>query len=513
MKTATLSSPETRDGQRPALWQNVLDIPSGGQLNEAVIYDVLVIGGGITGLTTALLLAEQGKNVVLAEARNIGFGTTGGTSAHLNTFFDASYPEIESDFSEEAAKLVAQGGKQAIQLIEGLSKKYKINCDFEYKDAYLYSQENEESDELDKILSSSQKAGIEVIETKKNGIVVPFKKALLFKKQAQFHPLKYLSGLAKAFINAGGTLLQHVFIHNTTLENDVHIAKSDDLEIRANHIIYATHLPPGINILDFKCAPYRSYVLAVRLEDENYPDALAYDMKKPYHYFRTHKIDRKNYLVIGGEDHKTGHGDPEQSFRNLEAYVSQYYNLAQVAYRWSSQYYVPDDGLPYIGALPFGDDGVYVATGYNGNGMIFGTLSAQILTDVICGKKNPYAGLFSPSRIKPVAGFTEFVRENADVVYHFIADRFAAEKIESLKDMANDSALLIKYEGQQLAVYKDINGHILVLDPVCTHAGCIVNFNTAEKSWDCPCHGGRYDIDGNVLTGPPPKNLKKINID
>lgn len=513
MKTAILSPTETRDGQRPALWQNALHIPSDSQLNEAIIYDVLVIGGGITGLTAAVLLAEQGKNVVLAEAQNIGFGTTGGTTAHLNTFFDATYPEIERGFGEEAAKLVAHGGKQAIQLIEELSKKYHIDCDFEYKDAYLYSQENEESDELDKILSSSQKAGIEVIETKKNGIVVPFKKALLFKKQAQFHPLKYLSGLAKAFINAGGTLLQHVFIHNTTLENDIHIAKSDDLEIRANHIIYATHLPPGINILDFKCAPYRSYVLAARLEDENYPDALAYDMKKPYHYFRTHKIDGKNYLVIGGEDHKTGHGNPEQSFRNLETYVSQYYNLAQVAYRWSSQYYVPDDGLPYIGALPFGDDGVYVATGYNGNGMIFGTLSAQILTDVICGKKNSYAGLFSPSRIKPVAGFTEFVRENADVVYHFIADRFAEEKIESLKDMANDSALLIKYEGQQLAVYKDINGHIHALDPVCTHAGCIVNFNTAEKSWDCPCHGGRYDIDGNVLTGPPPKNLKKINID
>ena len=512
MKTATLS-PEIRDGKRPALWQNELSIPSDSQLNEAIIYDVMVIGGGITGLTTALLLAEQGKNVVLAEAQNIGFGTTGGTTAHLNTFFDATYPEIERGFGEEAARLVAQGGKQAILLIEELSKKYNIDCDFEYKDAYLYSQEDDESEELDKILLSSQKVDVEVAEAKKNGIVVPFKKALLFKKQAQFHPLKYLSGLAKGYLDAGGTLLQRVFIYNVTLENDIHIAKSDDLEIRANHIIYATHLPPGINVLDFKCAPYRSYVLAVRLEDENYPDTLAYDIKKPYHYFRTHKIDGKNYLMVGGEDHKTGHGDPGQAFKNLEEYVSQCYNLAQVAYRWSSQYYVPDDGLPYIGALPSGDDGVFVATGYNGNGMIFGTLSAQILTDLICGKENAYAGLFSPSRIKPVAGFREFVRENADVVYHFIADRFAAEKIESLNEMANDSGLLIRYEGRQLAVYKDINGYIHALDPTCTHAGCTVSFNAEEKSWDCPCHGGRYDIDGNVLTGPPPKNLKKINID
>jgi len=474
--------------------------------------DTLVIGGGITGLTTALLLQWAGKQCIVAEAKSLGFGTTGGTSAHLNTFFDATYPEIEKDFGEEASKMMADSGKETLEWINGFITKYRVDCDFEYKDAYLFSETEEESKQLTEILEASRRAGIDVIEDRENGVPVPFQLSLLFKNQAQFHPIKYLQGLAAEFIKAGGIILENTFIKETFFEQDFHFSKSADVTIKAKNIVYATHLPPGLNLLDFRCAPYRSYVLGVKLKNENYPTQLVYDMKEPYHYFRTHVIDGQSYLLLGGEDHKTGHEDPEKAFESLEAYAKKYYTVDSVDFKWSAQYYVPADGLPYIGLLPGADERVYVASGFNGNGMIFGTLSGKVISDAILGIENRYAELFKPSRIKPVAGFADFVRENADVAYHFVADRFATEDLESLNELETESGIVVSYEDQKLAIYKDAGGKVTALNPVCTHAGCIVNFNAAEKSWDCPCHGGRFDLDGKVLTGPPRKDLQKVKL-
>jgi glycine/D-amino acid oxidase-like deaminating enzyme/nitrite reductase/ring-hydroxylating ferredoxin subunit len=513
--TTTRTQP-LRDSKTLSPWQrgpftldNAADI-----FAEGTLYDALIVGGGITGLTTALLLQKQGKQCILAEAQTIGFGTTGGTSAHLNTFFDATYADIESDFSEEAAKLVAQCGKESFTMIADLIKEYAIDCDLEYKDGYLYAETDDEVKVLDEILAASQRAGIEVVEADENGVKVPFKKSIVFKKQGQFHPLKYIFGLARAFVDAGGVIMEHGFIRETEFADGVHSAKGDNLIIKAKNLVYATHLPLGINVLDFKCAPYRSYVLGIKLTDDSgYPDALSYDSKDPYHYYRSHIIEGQKYLILGGEDHKTGHEDPDAAFETLETYVRQYYDVADITFKWSSQYYIPSDGLPYIGQLPGGDDNLYIATGYNGNGMMFGTLAGKMISDAITGKENVYADLFSPSRIKPVAGFMDFVKENADVAYHFVADRFSAEKIESLKELEAGTGTIVKYDNQKLAVYKNEQGKVTALNPVCTHTGCIVNFNHAEQSWDCPCHGGRFDTDGKVLTGPPRKDLQQIDID
>lgn len=507
-----MKSKQPRDSQTISLWQNVLFEGSKSNFSEQVIYDVLIVGGGITGITTGLLLQQQGKSVVIAEGNTIGFGTTGGTSAHLNNFFDSPYPQVENDFGFEAAQSLAKAGKQTISFIKSMVDRYQIDCDFEYKRGFLFAQDSNESKQLTDILGSSIKVGIDAKPADTNGINVPYQTSIVFADQAQFHPLKYIYKLAEEFVAAGGILLEHTFIRDTTFENDIHITKSDDLQIQSKNLVYATHLPPGINLLDFTCAPYRSYVLGITLKNNDYLDCLSYDMKEPYHYLRTHTIDGQKYLVAGGEDHKTGHDDPETAFKNLEDWVSNYYEIASVDYKWSAQYYVPADGLPYIGHLPGGANRIYIATGYNGNGMIFGTLSAQIITDMILHKENEYAALFSPSRIKPVAGFQDFVRENVDVAYKFVADRIAVDEIESIKEIEPGNGEIVKYKDEKLAIYKDNDGKIHALSPVCTHAGCIVNFNKAEQSWDCPCHGGRFDTDGNVLTGPPRLELKKVNI-
>jgi glycine/D-amino acid oxidase-like deaminating enzyme/nitrite reductase/ring-hydroxylating ferredoxin subunit len=501
-----------RDSYTQSPWQafDAEGVPE-SYADLSITYDVIIIGAGITGITSALMLQKAGKKCIVIEAGTIGYGTTGGTSAHLNTFFDATYPEISADFGEDAARLVADSGKEAFAVIKDFIDLYHIECDFEYKGAYLYSETEKETKELTELLEATRKVGIEVIEYQDNGVPVPFEMAVHFIDQGQFHPIKYIYALASEFVKLGGVIMENSFVKDTSSENEIHTVEIDGQSVNGRNLVWATHMPPGITPFTFRCAPYRSYVLGVKLKNDAYPTGLSYDMQEPYHYFRTHEIRGQKYLVVGGEDHKTGHDDPEKAFQNLVDYVNKYYRVESIPYRWSSQYYVPVDGLPYIGKMT-GSDYTYVATGFNGNGMMFGTLSGKIISDEILGIDNEYAKLYSPSRMKPIAGFSEFIKENADVAWHFVADRFGTEDLESLKDLEPEKGIIAELKGEKVAVYKDANGEVTALSPVCTHAGCTVSFNDAEKSWDCPCHGGRFDISGKVITGPPRKDLKQIYI-
>lgn len=502
-----------RDGVLASPWQEHTGSHFTSESENRItdqLWDVAVVGGGITGLTTALRLQEAGKRCVVIEAHHIGFGTTGGTTAHVNTMLDTPYHTIESDFGVENARLVADAARAARDLIARNVSAYQIACDFEYKDGVLFAQTESEETELKKIYEGSLRAGVEVIPVSRIPVPLDFRMAISYRMQAQIHPLRYLRALAQAFEAAGGAIWQHTRVLANKRQQDVHHLETSSGIARASTIIYATHIPPGVNVLHFRCAPYRSYVLGIQLADEAYPDDLAYDMQEPYHYFRTHLLDGKPYLILGGADHKTGHGDSLQSFRELEAYTNKYFEVASIDYRWSSQFFEPADGLPYIGKLPGGDEGTYVATGFGGNGILFGSFSAILLADLVLGIENPCEKLFSPLRVKPVAAFTNFMKENADVVYRFVADRLSIEKLEAMAELAPDTGAVVNYENQRIALYKSPEGALSALSPICTHAGCIVAWNNAEKSWDCPCHGGRYDVSGKVLTGPPRKDLKGI---
>ncbi len=503
MKTNTIP----RDGALESPWQKEIAVPSSSRSVPAQTYDCLVVGGGITGVTAALLLQRSGKRTIIADAHCIGFGTTGGTSAHINTFADTTYKEAESAFGTEGAKLFADAINEGFNLIKKQIDDYQIDCDYESKLGYVYAENEEEAKMLDDIYNGAKQVGVEVEYTESVPTPVPFQKALLFDGQAQFHPLKYLTGLQSAYLAAGGVIREHTRVEQIEQKDGLHCSGN----IRARAVIYATHMPPDINLFNFECAPYRSYVLAVKLRSGKYPNALIYDSQEPYHYVRSHRIEDQQLLLIGGLDHKTGHEDPEKAFAGLEKYANRYYNISSVKYRWSSQYYVPADGLPYIGKMPMAADGIYCATGYNGNGMMLGSIAGQILADLVSGSQSKYEKIFSPSRIKPVDSFIEFVKENTDVAYHFFADRFSFHDTDSLNRLQPGTGKLVEMDGQHIAAYKDGDGIIHALSPVCTHAGCIVNWNGEEKSWDCPCHGARYAIDGQVLTGPATKDLAKIN--
>lgn len=510
---APQTSSQTRDGLLPSLWQQTAATffkPGGTDPNRT--WDVLIVGGGITGLTTALSLQEEGLSCLVAEAHTVGFGTTGGTTAHINTMLDTPYPTIESDFGTAGAETTAVAARSARDLIAKNVSTYGIDCDFEYKQGVLFAETGEQAAELERIFTASRRAGVDVVQADRIPVPLNYRMAIAYQKQAQIHPLKYIRALADRFMSRGGSLLEHTRVLNSTHKGDLHEVETTDRLIKARRIVYATHIPPGVNVLHLRCAPYRSYVLAMQLADGNYPNDLAYDMQEPYHYFRSHVIEDRPYLILGGEDHKTGHGSPNDAFQRLEAYARKHFRVASVDYRWSAQYFEPADGLPYIGALPGGGPDVYVATGFSGNGILFGSFSGLLLTDLILGRENPCEKLFSPSRIKPVAGFTNFVKENADVAYRFVADRIGAEQLRELAALPPGTGAVVSYQKEKVALYKSPEGKVTALSPVCTHAGCIVAWNDAEKSWDCPCHGGRYDVNGNVLTGPPRKNLQELPI-
>lgn len=501
-----------RDGANYSLWQDGLLNFETNSTAPNTAFDVVIVGGGITGITSAFLLQEAGLKCLVCEARTIGFGTTSGTTAHLNTYLDANYYQVERDFGESESKLLFSAAREGIELVERLSNQYGIQSDFEWVDAFLLSQTNDQSQELERIHEASIRAGLNMRWVSEIPVSIPFDKAVHMEDQAQIHPTRYLFGLAQRFLERGGTILQNCLV------TDVEKANGDELRVKteqgefiASRLIYATHVPPGVNLLHFRNAPYKSYAIAVTLEDENYPKSLIYDLYDAYHYIRTQEINGKKYLIVGGEDHKTAEDpNPEMRFKNLEAWVRKYFRVAAVEYKWSSQYFNPTDGLPYIGHLPGNPQNVYVATGFSGNGITLSQVAAITLTEILTSGSSRYEKLFRPSRVKPVAGFSNFVREQADVVSKLLSIPFDGKKIEGISDLAADEGRVVKYEGEKIALYKAPSGELHALDAACSHLYCTVQWNGSEKAWECPCHGSRFGVDGDVLTGPTQKPLKKI---
>jgi len=503
-----------RDGNCESLWQHkTKDFETSTTMVPDKVFDVLIVGGGITGVTTALMLQNAGLSCILAEAQNIGFGTSGGTTAHLNTFFDTPYDKVIKNFGEDNARLLAQGAGAVMQLIQQNIKEHDIDCGFDKREGYIFALDEKQNDELEELVASTKKMGLPIGFVSNSPFPIPHLKVASIAGQAQFNPAQYIYGLAKAFEKAGGMIIQDCRVKGIKEEHPL-IAETSKGTIKAVKALYATHIPPGVNLLHFRCAPYRSYAMAIKLKNDQYPIALGYDMNDPYHYYRTQNVAGQNYLIAGGEDHKTGHEkNTEACFRRLESYVKTYFEVDEIAFRWSSQYFEPADGLPYIGQLPGHEDNMYVATGFGGNGMIYGTLSALIFSDMMRGKKSPYEDLFAPGRAKPIAGFNNFVKEAADVVKELISGKFGIEGIKEVAELAAGEAKIVHYNEQTLALYKDEDHNLHAVNPACTHIKCTVAWNDVERSWDCPCHGSRFSIDGEMLTGPARKDLQRMDLE
>jgi len=502
-----------RDGQNISIWQDTVDLPP-AERGKSLCCDVLIIGAGMTGVSTGLRLQKEGLSCLVVDAHNMAFGTSGGTSAHLNTVLDTPYTDIIRQHGLEKAGLVLESVRQAIADIESNVEDYAIDCDFRRCQGYMYAQNEEEAKKMEDIKDAIAQVGITVKDSE--NVPVPFETmhGIVFEEQGSFHPTKYMLGLRKAFLELGGQLIEN------TLVQQVNEGADDKLEVKtengqiwlARKVIYATHTPPGVQWMNFRLAPYRSYIQVFELEDPtDCPEALIYDMEEPFHYFRTVLLDGNPLLMVGGQDHKTAHEANEQfNFKELEAFVRTRYKVKNKIYEWSSQYYESQDSLPFIGhCTARSHKSELLATGYGGNGMVFSTLAARILTDLIVRGESPYETLYAPSRVGPLSAIRDLLIENLDVVKSFVKGRLKAENIDELIELGRGEAKVIRYEGDKIGVYKDKSGKLYGIDPVCRHAACIVKWNNAESSWDCPCHGARYDCEGRLLNGPALAPLKR----
>jgi glycine/D-amino acid oxidase-like deaminating enzyme/nitrite reductase/ring-hydroxylating ferredoxin subunit len=487
-----------------SLWSEALPPATYAPLNGNLTVDVAVVGAGITGVTAARLLQSAGRRVAILEARRVGKGETGKTTAHLTEVLDTRYRTLISRFGLDGARLAAEGQRLAIDQIAAFARDLEIPCDFRRVPGYLYADGRDQLAELEAEAGAVEKLGLQAALT--SDVPLPWRVArgLRFENQATFHPRVYLNGLVESFTADGGLLFEETQVAGIEEPNGLCRVNTDRGVVTARDVIVAAHVPISNRfLLHSKLAAYRTY--AVAFEDAGLrADALFWDLAEPYHYTRAQQVGGRSYVIVGGDDHKVGEDeDTAVPFIHLENYVRQKFGreVAPTDYRWSGQIIVSVDGLPLIGRNSASTN-IYVASGYAGNGITSGTLAAMMIADQVVLGESRFTALLDPTRIKPLASARSFIGENADYPKHLLADRLPHPGPEALRSLAPGEGQVLALRGQRLAVYRNANGELSALSPVCTHLGCLVHWNTTEKSWDCPCHGSRFDPHGRVLNGP-----------
>lgn len=494
-------------------WMATSDIPRYEPLRDDLEADVCIVGAGIAGISTAYLLARSGRRVVVLDDGPIAGGETGRTTAHLVCALDDFYSDIEKMHGTEGARIAAESHMSAIDRIESIVGEERIDCDFERVDGFWF-KEGEQGHDLDDEVDAASRAGVPGVERLAQIPGLPFvtQVAVRFPNQAQFHPLKYIAALARAIERDGGRIFSGS--HVESLENETkrpQVKTADGATVSAAAVVFATNTPVNDRVkIHTKQAAYRTYVIGARVPRGAVPRALYWDTLDPYHYIRLTSIDdTSEMLIVGGEDHKTGQAEDEQTrFATLERWTRERFPMtATVDYRWSGQVMEPVDYMAFIGRNP-GDEHVFIATGDSGNGMTHGTIAGILITDLILGRENAWSKLYEPSRVSLRATPT-FLKENLNVARQY-ADLATAGEISSLDELPNNSGAVMRHGAKKVAVYRDESGEVHRCSAVCPHLYCIVDWNAAEKTWDCPCHGSRFDRFGKVINGPAISDLAPV---
>jgi glycine/D-amino acid oxidase-like deaminating enzyme/nitrite reductase/ring-hydroxylating ferredoxin subunit len=491
-------------------------------INKDITTDILVIGAGISGLTTAYCLLKEGRKVILVEDGLIGSGESGRTTAHLTCALDDRYYEIEKTFGEEDSKKAAQSHMAAINWIEQTVKTESIDCQFERVDGYLFLHPSDKKENLEKEFEATKRAGL---PTDWNQNILGLGQAngpcIRFPDQAQFHIMKYLHGLARTIVSLGGTI--YTKTHARFINHKG--AECNGFTVNASEIVVATNSPVNDFVaIHTKQFPYRTYVIAAKIPKDSLPHSLWWDtgdqdsmwVTAPYHYVRTERFNEEfDLLISGGEDHKTGQADDEEIIeeerytRLIDWTQKMFPVMGEIVYCWSGQVMEPVDYMAFIGKNP-GDDNVYIITGDSGNGMTHGTLGGLIITDLIQGKENPWAELYSPKRI-PLKTPGTYLSEVFKMAKQY-GDFIKKADIQNVEELSLGEGAILGKGLKRIAVYKDEHGIVHSYSAVCPHLGCIVQWNGEEKSFDCPCHGSRFTCTGEVINGPATTSLEKINL-
>lgn len=497
-------------GRTDSVWMVSRPPQTPAPLQREVQTQVCIIGAGIAGISTAYLLAQAGTRVVVLEDGAVGGGETGRTTAHLSNALDDRYSHLERLHGQDGARLAAASHAAAIDQIDSIVRKERIECGFQRLDGYLFASPGESAEILEKELEAARRAGVAGVELLPRIPNLAFEAgpALRFPRQAQFHPLAYLSALVSALERMGGVVYGNTHVTGVEPGPPARITTAAEHSVTADFVVCATNTPViDWLVIHSKQSAYRTFAIGARIAG-NIPSALYWDTADPYHYVRL----ADDVLIVGGEDHKTGQADDgDERLARLESWTRERFPVGAVEFRWSGQVMEPVDGLGYIGRNP-GDKGhVFVATGDSGHGMTHGTIAGMLITDLILGRSNSWEQLYDPAR-KSVKAAAEYARENLNVAKQY-TDYVTPGEVRSEDEIQPGRGALMREGFHKVAVYRDDRGALHRVSAVCPHLGCIVQWNSLEGSWDCPCHGSRFGTDGAVLNGPALAGLDRKKAD
>jgi glycine/D-amino acid oxidase-like deaminating enzyme/nitrite reductase/ring-hydroxylating ferredoxin subunit len=491
-----------------SLWQDRFEFPL-QNLHQDLTTDVCVVGAGISGLTTAFMLLKEGRKVVVLDKDGFAANESGYSSAHLSNALDEGYVEIERLHGKLGSQLAYQSHTEAINKISQIIQDENIACNFQHLDGFLFCGPDQSFADLEKELFAAARAGMKDIQLERNGSfsLGPY---LRFRNQAQFNPVKYLKGLAAAIHRMGGQIYTQALVTQVKGGADALVVTQKGHVVHCKDIVVTTNVPMNdVVAIHTKEAAYRSYMIGLKINRDQFPMGLFWDTAKPYHYVRVHRDQDSDYdvLLVGGEDHKTGQqNDPQECFAQLNRWVKEKFGIdARIDYRWSGQIIEPVDGLAYIGLNPGLNNNVFIASGDSGHGITHGTIAGILLTDLIVGRRNEWEKLYSPTRIN-FKGLNNYLNENLNTFWQY-TDWVAASEIKSADDLHEGQGAVIREGLSQWATYRDTHGKLHVFSAACPHLGGVVHWNAVEKTWDCPCHGSRFSKLGEVINGPACQKL------
>jgi len=486
-----------------SVWKATSDETYFQPLGNDTSVDFAIVGGGITGLTAAELLSKHGHSVAVLEAGKIGEGTTGGSTGNLYAPVSYRLSGILEQYDEKTLKSVVESRLEAIQFIETNILKYTIPCSFVRAPWHLFTGTDERHETIEKEYNAAQKAGLKVSYTDKLSVPMQVHSGIVVEDQAQFNPLEYVKSLAQNLNTGHCSIYENTRVTEVKNEKDGRVMLSTFAHtITAKKVILATHTPIGFYPVQTVVYPYREDGIAAKLNGGEYPPpGIFWELSKGHHHsFRLYDSGKDKYLVVVGEPYKVGQSDDtEGGFDRLEKYARQNFDIKSIEYTWASQSYRSADGLPFIGKI---DDNIYTGTGFGTDGLVYGTLAAMIIADQVIGKENSRSKLYDPGRSHIVESVKNFISENLNAAGELAKDLIGTHKDISLNDLKPGEGKVVEYNSKKIAVYKDDMEKIHAVSAVCTHLGCIVHWNNAEKTWDCPCHGSRFKINGHVIEGP-----------
>lgn len=496
-------------------WQSVPSELRHAPLDRDLTVDVAIVGGGNTGIAAAAMMKRSGLKVALLERDRFGAADTAHTSAHLTHVTDLRVAQLYRKLGKDHAAAVWDAGLASIQWIESTAHREGIRCDYARIPGFIAASlagGKDERDELREEAKLARELGFDASYVEATPLFE--RPGIRFPNQARIHPLKYLRGLLETIPGDGSYAFEGTNVE--AIAGDKLQIQANGKTISADRVFIATDVPlqgkAGLvdaAFLQSKIAPYTSYVVGAKVPKGTAPDVLVWDTADPYHYYRLARGEAHDCVVFGGADHKTGQDDnPQGRFDQIEKVLRGYLPDCEIQYRWSGQVIEAVDGLPFIGETA---PHQFMATGFSGNGLTFGTVAAMMACDWALGRSNPWSELFSPSRTKLGAAWN-YLKENVDYPYYMLKDRLKRAEGSSPKDIAPGEGRILKIDGQRLAVHRSAAGTLTTLSAVCPHMGCLVHWNSVETTWDCPCHGSRFQATGEVLAGPAESALEPIDI-